>query len=666
MPLLILPILWVATAAGRRLNLFVVKGSPAGILPIERSLFGLATGLGVLAYGVLALGLLRLLSPVPVALWIVGLAVIGWREHAALARDIAGGVRGLRVSPWGTLAGIAFAACAFVSLVGCFCPPTALEWDSISYHLADPKIYLQHHRILYLPWESHSNFAFTMEMLYSIGLMAHSIPLAKLFHFTLAVVATIVTYLIAAKIVSRAAGVVAALIFASIPLVMWEAGTAYVDLGATGFGALGLLALVSWAVTLRSVKESNSPLPGGEGGRGGEVDSAAEGREAGTSERVWGGEVSRWMWLSAIMMGWMVSVKATSLIPTCLFALFVLVTLWRSRGAAVAWKSAVLYGIVAVLVGCVWYIKSWLYTGNPFYPFAYSVFGGRYWSSYNALQYALSQKDFGVGHRPIDLLTLPWNLTMSLMPGHFLPAGLKGFNDYQSFSTAIGPVLLAALFAPAFIRMKSSPWVAALAIYSLLSIVIWFFLTQQVRYLLPLVPALCVLAAWVLVELWNRRALAGYALGGLLAVSVAGSLIIACFVDPTWIPAQAPVAFGAEPKSQYLARFFAPYAAMEYINTTIPAGAKVVLYGEPQGFYCDREYIWGDPGHSLLIPYDRLRTSQALAAYLKQRGYDYILINYTGAPVRPGPGWAGMVWGLTAGSGAPPIFQDRDIAIYRI
>ncbi|HEX5324517.1 MAG TPA: hypothetical protein VFW40_12070, partial [Capsulimonadaceae bacterium] len=246
MPLLILPIVWVAVAAGRRINSLVLRGTPEGVAPLEQSLFGLATGFGLLAYGTLAIGLLRQLTPMPIITWIVILAILGWREHAALAHELAAGMREIRLSPAGILVLLVFAGCAAVSLIGCFTPPTMLEWDSMSYHLADPKIYLQHHRILYLPWESHSNFAFTMEMLYTIGLMAHSIPLAKLFHFTLGVAGTLATYLIGARAVSRPVGIISGLIFATLPIVMWEAGTAYVDLAATAFGALGLLALVIW------------------------------------------------------------------------------------------------------------------------------------------------------------------------------------------------------------------------------------------------------------------------------------------------------------------------------------------------------------------------------------------------------------------------------------
>src|SRR5579872_6267733 len=148
MPLLIFPIVWIALAAGRRVNSLALKGGPSGITPLERSLFGLATGFGLLAYGVLAIGLLRLLTPVPLIVWVGILAVLGWREHDAMAKDLAAGLKATHFSPIGWLIVLVFAGCAAVSLIGCFTPPTMMEWDSLSYHLADPKIYLQQHRIL--------------------------------------------------------------------------------------------------------------------------------------------------------------------------------------------------------------------------------------------------------------------------------------------------------------------------------------------------------------------------------------------------------------------------------------------------------------------------------------------------------------------------------------
>ncbi len=84
-------------------------------------------------------------------------------------------------------------------------------------------------------------------------------------------------------------GLLAALLFASTPLVLWEAGTAYADLAPTFFGTLTLLA----------------------------VANGMAGRD------------ERWLRLGAVLMGLTLSTKATSLTTLALLAAGLL--FWRLR-----------------------------------------------------------------------------------------------------------------------------------------------------------------------------------------------------------------------------------------------------------------------------------------------------------------------------------------------
>ena len=90
---------------------------------------------------------------------------------------------------------------------------------------------------------------------------------------------------------------------------------------------------------------------------------------------------SRWLRLGAVLMGLTLSTKATALGTLGLLALGLLV--WRLRGLKespfAAVKGAVLWGLLALLIGSPWLIKSAIYTGNPVYPFFYGMFGGRGW-----------------------------------------------------------------------------------------------------------------------------------------------------------------------------------------------------------------------------------------------------------------------------------------------
>lgn len=272
--LLFLLTAWAATAAGRTLLRGLRLPDDATVL--ERNLLGYALGLGLLAYGMLVLGLAHGLYPAAGYGLLLALAALGVGQFGTMARELRVAVKGgLRLSPLGWGTAVLFTVFAALSLLGVWTPPTlAREWDSLSYHLADPKLYLQAHRIYPLPWESHSNFAFTAEMWYTYGMTVGGVPLAKLFHFSCGVGACLGTYAFGARFLSPRVGLLAAGLLASTPLVGWEAGVAYADLAPTFFGTLTLLA-VGAGVTRRDDK---------------------------------------WLTVGAVLMGLTLSTKATSLV----------------------------------------------------------------------------------------------------------------------------------------------------------------------------------------------------------------------------------------------------------------------------------------------------------------------------------------------------------------
>lgn len=634
--LLFLATAWATTAAGRTvLRALRLPGDATGL---ERNLFGFALGLGLLAYGMLALGLARALYPV--AGWgLLGvLALVGGPEHAAMACEIGEAARRLLRLSWaGRGVALLFAVLAAVPLVGDWTPPVVglgtfgyTEWDSLSYHLADPKIYLGAHRILYLPWESHSNFAFTAEMWYTYGLMLGGIPLAKLFHFACGAGACLGVYALGARLASPRVGLLAALTLASTPLVLWEAGTAYSDLAGTFFAALTLLAFAR-----------------------------------GLAERQ-----GRWLWLAALVMGLTLSAKATALTTLALLALALLA--WRLRTLGEAWPRALAataaWSALALLVGCPWYVKSAVYTGNPVYPFYSHLFPSRYWNADLGAAYDASNASFGVGktlqevHSPSQAALTPWNLMMYLVPGHPPPSpSFRPFNDFQTPLVALSPLLLAALFFPAFSR-GAPGGMKALAGYALLSLGLWFATAQYARYLLPTLPALCLLAAWVLERALAGRWRAGYALAALGVCCLAFALSVGAQL---WA-LQAPVAFGQVPRGDYAARGFAPYEAMRFINQQLPPGTRVAFYGCPLGFYCDRPYLWADAQHSTLIPYDRIHSPDELRASLRGLGVTHVLVWDKFFPLTPAAqDYTRWVYGVTAGSG-PPVFEARGVAVYAL
>jgi len=640
---LFLIIAWIATASGLQIARLLRLPSTASRL--ERGLIGYALGLGLLAYGMLLLGLAHGLYPVGVVLLLAALAVLGGREHARLFHALrmrAG--QGVHLTPWQWGVAGVLAVFAPASLSGVYSPPTSLEWDSLAYHLADPKIYIQAHRIVYLPWESHSNFAFTAEMWYTAGLLLGGIPLAKWFHFACAVGTCLAIYALGRHHLGRNIGLWAAVLFASTPLVFWEAGTAYADLATAFFATLTLLALANGL----------SALP---------ADAAGAPQQAAKRPVFF----SPWLGVSAALMGLTLSTKATALSLLALLAVGLVSVVVRigkqswGRGlrTGAAWVA------LALLVGSPWYVKSAVLTGNPVYPFYSQIFGGRYWNPVNAAAYDQSNADFGMGRTPDKLLLAPWNLTMFLTPGRPLPLRphapeKQSFNDHQFPTMLLTPMLLGALFFPLF-GLRASRRVKALGLYALGGGLFWFATAQHVRYLLPLLPVLCLLAAWALVQATAARWRAGYALAALGL----GSLMLSVAIAANLMRAQGPVALGLTSRAAYLEANDPTYPAMMFINTHLPADAKLVFYGDPLGFYCDRPYLWGEALHSAYIPYGEFHSAEDLRGWYAQHGITHVLVDPRSFGFGPGDTWPGWVYRLTAESGAP-LFSRHGVQVYAL
>ncbi len=629
---LFLLIAWIVTASG--LQIAGRLRLPPAASRLERGLIAYALGLGVLAYGMLGLGLAHGLYPLGVGALLTGLAVLGGQQHTRLFRGLRARFgRGVHwpLRGWG----MAFLLAVFAgtSLLGVYSPPTSLEWDSLAYHLADPKIYIQRHQIVYLPWESHSNFAFTAEMWYTAGLLLGGVPLAKWFHLSCAVGTCLTLYALGRRHLTPNIGVGAAVLFASMPLVFWEAGTAYADLATTFYATLTLLVLSQALLSPPTDKANFRP----------------------------------WLLVSAALMGLTLSTKATALSLLVLLALglaFVLVRVWKQSGRP-ALRTAAAWAALALLVGSPWYIKSAVLTHNPVYPFYSQIFGGRYWNRVNAAAYDQSNADFGMGRTADKLLLAPWNLTMFLTPGRPLPPRLnaplkQSFNDRQFPTMLLTPVLLGALFFPCF-GLRAPRCVKALGAYALGSGLFWFATAQHVRYLLPILPVLCLLTAWVIVQAIAARWRSGYALAALAIGSLLLSLAVAAQIGRV----QGPVALGLTSRRAYLEANEPTYPAMAFINTHLPANAKLVFYGSPLGFYCDRTYLWGEALHSAYIPYARFHSASDLNHWYAAHGITHVLVNPQSFGFAPGDTWPGWVYQLSAGTGAP-LYSGHGVQVYAL
>lgn len=567
----------VACAFGMRLLRFAHRTEFSSFL--ERAVFATALGLGATAYLVLALGLAGALDARTLVIVLAALAIISWRE---LGQLVLGVIRGLadfagRPRSIGGAAATAFIVLTLLlAILAALAPASANDWDGLSYHLAVPKIYLQAHGIHYIGWLSHSNFPFTMEMLYALGLALDGQGAAKLFHALCAVLVVLAILSFGAAHWERRHGALAAVIFLSAPVVMWEATSGLNDLAAALFTLLSLYAFINW----------------------------------------WSGRGSAWLIIAGALCGLAVGVKMTSLglLGFLAVAAFYHRAASERAGAAAAMRSAAVVIALAAIIASPWYIKAYVWTGNPVFPFFYNWFGGKYWTADAARLYRAEQLGFGMGRSPLALLLAPWNLTMY---GHMF----SNFPERPLIYTSIGPLLL-ALVPGLLLLGRLDKRAKFLLLYSVAAFCIWFALSQHMRYAIPMLPPLSLCAGFAGSEILKkaRKELRPIAIGAMVLVCVMSFAIFVLVVGDG-----IPAALGLETQQAYLARTVDGLYTMARVINALPPGSKVIMYGETRGFYFDTPYMWGNHHHNM-IPYDRLADSDQLIAAYHSFGITHVLM----------------------------------------
>ncbi len=89
---------------------------------------------------------------------------------------------------------------------------------------------------------------------------------------------------------------------------------------------------------------------------------------------------------------------------------------------------------------------------------------------------------------------------------------------------------------------------------------------------------------------------------------------------------ELPVVTGNVTPEQYQQRYIPFYAGSQQINKLGP-NSKTALYDEVFGFLLDVPYVWANPGHSTLIPYDSMQNGEQYIAAMKKLGFTHVYLN---------------------------------------
>ena len=238
----------------------------------------------------------------------------------------------------------------------------------------------------------------------------------------------------------------------------------------------------------------------------------------------------------------------------------------------------------------------------------------------------------------------------------------------QLFDGVLTPVLI--LFLPWAFKGKWREEKKLLGSFAVLFLFYALFLVDmRIRYVLPIVPALVVLAVYGVFNVYIRIKRPVYLFGVLIIFIAWHSLYLAGYVR-----AAAPLAYlgGSESRDTYLARALPEYAAFRFINRNTEPSAKIyLLFIGRRAYYCERDYFHdgGDlPGY-LLAAIRAAKTPGDIAQSLRRQKITHLMMRenllteflmYNLTPPQ------GALWNQFAQSRLALKFRDRGHSVYQL
>ncbi|MGD8239898.1 MAG: hypothetical protein PVH68_15180, partial [Armatimonadota bacterium] len=478
---------------------------------------------------------------------------------------------------------------AVLGTAGAMAPGT--DNDTLLYHLGAPGIYVQNHGLVYVPHNLWTNIPLFTEMLYTAGLSVMNQTLARLFVPCSYLLLLAGCWCFCRRHLPNASPWAPALLVGSIPLLAILNSTSLNDPTLLAYELGALYAFVSFW------------------------------RAAANRER------RGWLIVCAVACGGAAAIKYIGWLPA---VVLLSAATWRTA-ALERWRGALTaLGIctAAMVLPGLWLAKNLAYTGNPVYPLAYSVFGGRDWSAELAADYQAHMMSFGLRNEGLlGAVKAPLVLVL----------------DEERFGSklGIGPLFLLLTPLALWALRRASRLGRFLFAYALLHYVAWLVGPQATRYILPGLLAWSLVLAESIAHVPGRprpaggrrsRAVGARALvHGIICAGAALNLGWFAVAQQTLLHPFDAIC-GLESRRAYLQREVPYYSTISYANTALGDRAKVLFVGEWRTFYTEIPFAADTgPDVTIICEYvNRSRDLDDLLARLRRDGFTHLLYNPEG------------------------------------
>lgn len=558
----------------------------------EEISFSIFLGTGVVGLLVLTLGLLAWLRPLPVVISLIVLVGATRQSFFRINNLVDESLRTMARSRENKVTALLYLLLVAFLTLRAATPPTAA--DELIYHLSVTNDFVKHGCVYPMFDNSLGNFPFLIHMVYALGRLAGSDIAARLFSLLLAISTSFALLGFCSRYLARRIGVVAMFAFFAAGMVMEVAVTARIDVSLAGMIFMCTYAMVNY-------------LESGD---------------------------RTWLWVSALLAGFSLGIKHTAAIWLALVGVMYLVqrlVRHRARVSAVL-GSGVVYALLACAIASPWYLKNYVWFHNPIYPLVtgevadFGPQGVRYFDAndeqrldahFNTVRAeapelvkSQEQELTEASNARIERHPLRWWEYFS-EPQKYLMAEPYHYPNYLF------------LFIPFLVLVKRRRWIVWLLILSLGFVFLVILTSWIARYLLPAYPALTVVAAYTLVKITERIRQEKLVIFG---VAAALGMIVAIGLTSMMSFNSFSYLAGISSRRQTISRF-TYYRPIDFINTQLPATARILVIGDQLTYGIEREYL-GDESW-LATKWRRLLVRNGSLAEvnedLKHQGFTHIL-----------------------------------------
>jgi hypothetical protein len=253
-----------------------------------------------------------------------------------------------------------------------------------------------------------------------------------------------------------------------------------------------------------------------------------------------------------------------------------------------------------------WYIKNWLWTGNPVYPL---IFGGPGWDALESRVLNDYVGTFGTGKTWLDYLLLPFNV----------------YAYHNRFATipieVIHPALWLGFFFP--VIAKPDKIFKVVPVYAILYFTLWVVSSQVVRFLLPLSAFAAILAGSVIEK--SPSVLKNFLKFGLL-----GGLMILSLIHQVVTIQNASLwdyFIGQKSAAQVLPETNNNFETISYIQSSLTPDDRVLFLWDGRGYYCDERCIPDDEQSTAIRLSIDSPVPQELAQELDNNGITHLMLS---------------------------------------